>query len=58
MIVITESFTDIYGEGETLEEAIADLASSLVEYREMLTESREALSDRLAGHLRHLVGTG
>ena len=46
-MVVSESQFNMYGVGDTLEEAVADFVSMLIDYHEELSQSGPALSDHL-----------
>lgn len=52
--IATDTFTDVFGAGNSVGEAYRDLRISLHDYRDSLAEHRDALSPRLREHLERL----
>lgn len=53
-VIITDKATGMFGEGDTYEEADADLMSALNEYKKVLESHEKNLGEVLQGHLAHL----
>lgn len=49
--VAVEGFTGMFGEGDTREDAVADLGRGLIDLRRELSAHRDNLSPRLQNHL-------